>query len=159
MSESWPRLTETLPVKEPGRCCSCGAGEPDVILAIWQEHDQADKPEARYLLLCPKCSDQIIEPHPRLYDKIDSNAPAPGAMAICANCLARVGLRCPAAKANGGPGVVITCSQAGTAHMDGRGPKGRWSRWIKIYGAPPSACTGHIPVKAKVSRAASRGKS
>lgn len=146
---NWPRLTETLRAA-PCVCANCAkrADLPtDAPLLLWQEHDDNDKPEAKYLLLCYKCSDEIVENHPRLYNKLDRNAPAPGAMDICVNCRARYKTFCPKAKIHGGPGIEITASKPTGAHIDGRGKDGkRFGVWLKLYALPPSACTGKEPL-------------
>ena len=87
----WPRLSEDLPLNDPRECHQCGVLRD---LAIWQESDTADVPEARYIVLCERCSDAIIEPHPRLYRRMVENEPAPGAMPICLNCMHRAGSQC-----------------------------------------------------------------
>jgi hypothetical protein len=140
----WPRLSETLPgPKAPDRCRSCGScGD----LATWQEHDDADRPEGVYLVLCTPCSDRIIEPHPRLYAQVDPNRPLPGVMALCIDCRHRDGIRCghPGSLANGGPGIAITVPRPFTAHIcaRGRGSKGL-SGWRTSYPGPPRSCSGH----------------
>jgi hypothetical protein len=52
----------------------------------WQEHDQQDRPQPIYLVLCKECSDRLIEPHERLYRPLDKWAPALGAMRFCLHC-------------------------------------------------------------------------
>lgn len=141
--KDWPRLTQTLTgPNRPGECRSCGARGD---LGLWQECDHLDKPEARYLWLCVRCSDQLIEPHVRLYLNPHRNAPAPGAMDICAPCLNRTNCLCVCreAKANGGPGISITVSKGLSGFWDGRDKRGRrvGGRFTE-YPAPPSACSG-----------------
>lgn len=146
MSKRWPRLTETLtgPIGHD-RCRSCG----DIADDLWQECDENDRPEARYLWLCRKCSDSIIEPHVRLYNDVNVNAPAPGAMRICTDCPHRsfAGIcTCPSAKANGGPGILIQTHGAATGFIDGRDKNGRrWGKRMTWYSLPPSHCTGKTP--------------
>ena len=115
-----PRLSETLEsLAWPRRCQACGAEltrpasrlRPSTGRApatIWQEHDDADRPELRYIVLCGACADRLIEPHPRLYRRLDRNEPAPGVMRICEDCRHRQGGRCvsPRARAHGGPGLA-----------------------------------------------------
>lgn len=150
-SKAWPRLSQTLPHLHPLKCAACGAHDmgsrqdsmhSSGTLTLWQEHDENDQPEARYILLCLRCGDQLIEPHVRLYGSLDRNTPAPGAMEICADCRFRDGTWCARAKCNGGEGVVITAVQPTTAFVDGmRG--GRRTGWrMLIYPKPPSACSG-----------------
>lgn len=147
--KDWPRLTQTLPgPNKPGFCRSCGTTDAaGKALELWQEHDHEDKPEPRYLLLCPSCSDRLIEPHVRLYSMLHKWAPAPGAMDICAPCLNRTACLCVCkeAKANGGPGINITVSKPTTGFWDGRDKKGRRTggRFMD-FPAPPSACSGFV---------------
>lgn len=147
-SESWPRLTETLTAALPagnapefGACLSCGA---HVRNYLWQEHDHLDRPEPRFLWLCVKCSDELIEPHVRLYAQLDSNAPAPGAMGICNACEWRAAGRCtcPTARVNGGAGIRIKASRPCVAFVDGV-RNGRRSGWRQLfYAESPTDCTG-----------------
>lgn len=143
MSERFPRLTTMLAGPDKPEVCRC-CGDADA--SLWQEHDDRDQPEHRYLWLCEKCSDRIIEPHPRLYAKIDDNTPAPGAMRICADCTLRAAggrCACPTAKANGGPGINITTTTGFHGFIDGRDKSGRrWGRRFTHYPSPPSACSG-----------------
>ena len=147
MPDRWPRLTITLTgPNQPEVCRSCG--EPADYL--WQECDDRDKPEFRWFWLCDKCSDKIIEPHPRLYNDVHRHAPAPGAMLICSDCPHRVSADgtcgCPKAKANGGAGILIQAHGATTMFIDGRDSKGRrFGRRMTTYGMAPSACTGKNP--------------
>lgn len=160
MSDSWPRLSETLPHREPGRCASCGLQDESPVvpadadeitrrrafalhgwkLDIWQEHDWQDKPEARYVVLCRDCSDKIIDPHPRLYARVGIHYPACGAMALCVDCKHRDGTRCtsPNLIANGGPGVAIFGPKPSTVHFYRKPPAA--SGWEKVYTLPPDRC-------------------
>lgn len=149
--KDWPRLTVTLPgPSRPGVCRNCGNGEtghPESELQLWQEHDHEDKPEARWLWICPKCADELIEPHVRLYSKSHKWAPAPGAMDICAPCLNRTGCLCACkeAKSNGGPGIAITVAKPHVGFWDGADKKGRRTggRFMD-FPTPPSKCTGFV---------------
>lgn len=139
---TWPKLSVTLPHKaSPHLCQQC---ESTRNLVLWIEHDSADQPTSTLISLCRECSDTIISPHPRLYAEAPVNAPIPGAMALCVECVHRDGLRCRMAKVNGGPGITITAAKPLVAHIDGRDPKTgrRWSRWIHDYSTPPSDCSG-----------------
>lgn len=139
---TWPKLSVTLPhPANPHLCQNC---ESDQHLGIWIEHDETDQPTSTLIALCRRCSDKIIEPHPRLYAQAPVNAPIPGAMALCVLCVQRDGLRCRAAKMNGGPGITVTAVRPFVAHIDGRDVKTgkRFGRWIHDYSSPPSACTG-----------------
>ena len=131
----WPRLSETLPFpRHPNVCQSCGK-ETDVTDGVgahaWQEHDDNDQPEAIVVMLCRACSARLIEPHPRLYNRLDTNQPWPGIMDFCLTCWWRSDVRCrhPHAKANGGRGVTITVRKPTVAHVNmGRG-RGRWMQF------------------------------
>ena len=129
-----PRLTETLPGRSMTACNRCGyqlPGKHD--LQVWQEHDDADRPEARYVLLCKPCADKLIEPHPRLYRHVPMkwNEPCPGIMAQCGDCLHRDGMRCrqPEMKVNGGPGVAFPAPDT-SGHFTMAGPNGRGRRCV-----------------------------
>lgn len=143
MSAEWPRLSESLAgPRDPDRCQACGAAWQD--LGIWQEHDQADRPEPVFVVLCMPCSRRLIDPHPRLYAQLDPNAPAPGVMALCHDCRHRDGTRCacPLAAANGGPGIGIK-AHGQRAHFLCR-PR-RLSGNRTLWTRPPSACSGKDP--------------
>lgn len=151
--KDWPRLTKTLPgPNRPGACRNCGVQpdentKPAGELQLWQECDHEDKPEARYLWLCPKCADTLIEPHVRLYTNLHKWAPAPGAMDLCAPCLERTACLCVSAKAkaNGGPGIAITVAKGISGFWDGRDKKGRRTGGMFTdYTHPPSACSGFV---------------
>jgi hypothetical protein len=148
MSKSWPRLTQTLDgPNAPGVCRCCGGGGTEVNLQLWQEHDENDRPEHRYLWLCSPCSERIIEPHVRLYSSICNNSPAPGAMPICDPCANRVGCQCACAlaKANGGPGILIHGVRGLQGFWDGRDKRGRrvGGRFVE-YPEPQRSCDGFL---------------
>ena len=128
MKNNWPKLSETLcAARQPGVCQSCG--EMNRALLLWREHDDKDIPTRTVVCLCEKCSDQIIEPHPRLYSGIAPNTPEPGAMPhLCLSCSRRHGLDCTHAKlkANGGKGLAIIMNVAPSiGFWDGRDKQGR----------------------------------
>jgi len=107
---------------------------------IWQECDDADRPEPIAVLLCPSCSARLIEPHPCLYYGLPFNEPFAGTMGLCAPCRFRDGVRCahPNLKANGGAGLII---QADTpVSVPGR-PPGRG----QIYVRAAMGCAGRAP--------------
>jgi hypothetical protein len=132
------RLSEQLggPVR-PDRCQGCGSV---CDLALWQEHDEQDRPEPIVIILCERCSKRTIGPHPRLYAELERNRPWPGAMAICDRCRFRDRLRCthPAAKANGGAGVELTIARPVTAHLS-RSPR-RLSGFVMWWPHPATDC-------------------
>jgi hypothetical protein len=138
MPKNWPKLSETLPLQVgPDRCHQCGdTGE----IARWLEHDECDQPVAVIICLCRKCSERIIEPHPRLYRELDPSEPFPGAMGVCLDCPARDGVVCcsPLAQINGGPGLVYE-PMPSRAHVC-RSPRSK-SGWM-WFGGQPTKCSG-----------------
>jgi hypothetical protein len=163
-----PRLTETLaPLAWPRRCQACGAelSRPVPRLGpaagkaragsrspatVWQEHDDADRPELRYIVLCGACADRLIEPHPRLYRRLGRNEPAPGVMQICEGCRHRQGGRCvsPRARAHGGPGLAWPAADV-QVHIQRAGPggRGRSGEWIREWHEEPETCEGREPAE------------
>lgn len=140
---------------EAGDCCSCGtsrhllqAGE----ITRWEEHDDSDQPTGVVVEVCAMCVRLgIIEKHPRLYREIDPMEPLPGAMQLCTGCRWQEtvgGIRCcnPAAKRNGGQGVLVTFEQPTTGIACGSGKGGRWSRRLVMWKAHPTACREREPV-------------
>ncbi len=164
---TWPRLSETLDgPKHPRFCQSCGAERPpevpDELAASdgasardetfqlvmrelrpppgvygWQEHDGRDEPEPIAVMLCTACSARLIEPHPRMYNRITRRAPFPGIMDLCIDCRSRTGVTCthPDRLANGGPGLHIDAAPGMPGHARGHG-------FFTTYTYPPRACTG-----------------
>lgn len=140
---TWPRLSESLSFYEPGVCCKCGEPYNADTHITWQECDDLDQPEHRYVELCRDCADKIVERHPRLYIPLEANTPAPGAVGICGDCRHRVKLRCghPAALSNGGPGLELVSPKPARVHIYRRGGH-RKSGWFDVYPGPPVACSG-----------------
>lgn len=135
-----PRLSETLdPLAWPRACQRCGSGDA---LTFWREHDDRDRPEMIFVVLCAACADKIIVPHPRLYARLDKNEPAPGVMQICGGCSLRAGSRCtsPLAIANGGDGLRFPAADI-TFHVLVRGPGAR-SGWHRKWSHEPATCHG-----------------
>jgi hypothetical protein len=137
----WPKLSETLPHKaSPHLCQQC---ESTKDLVLWIEHDASDQPTSTLVRLCSECSETIIQLHPRLYAEAPVNAPIPGAMVLCVECVHRDGLRCRMAKMNGGRGIEVKAAKPFVCHIDGRDKSGkRFGRWVRAYSSPPSSCTG-----------------
>lgn len=138
----WPKLSETLvEPKHPHVCQCCGAGPSGLKLERWQECDQGDRPTPVVVVLCVACSGVLIEPHPRLYRRLQANEPLPGSMTLCVGCRHRDGVRCahPDAKANGGGGVILTLARPIDAFVCRRG-KGQRSGWERIWPGPVTAC-------------------
>lgn len=137
-AERMKRLSQTLAGdRRPDRCQSCCSADG---LTRWQEHDADDRPETIIVVLCKRCADEIIEPHPRLYRELPTAEPWPGAMAPCVDCRHRQELDCtsPAAKFNGGPGLKYEPMPT-QAHV--RRSKPHRSGWTWI-GFPVEKCSG-----------------
>jgi len=151
-----PRLSESLrPLTWPYRCQRCdvlGGDSAYERLTVWQEHDDDDRPECRYVLLCPACADRLIEPHPRLYRRLAFQEPAPGILRICAGCAhqMRVFGSCdsPYLFSRGGPGLPFRGPDS-QVHVQRAGPGGRGRRggWESIWNEEPSQCVGFEPRK------------
>jgi hypothetical protein len=150
-----PGLTETLPLfwRHPTRCQACGRdvpadGAPPA--ARWSECDAWDRKQtpAVLLVLCAECSDELVDPHPRMYLEVYARAPVTGAMALCVDCRHRGHrgdpLRCahPDAPANGGAGLAVTIEPPHTGHICGRGRHGPGCRTFVHYPTPATACAG-----------------
>ena len=146
MNPETHRLTDLPGEKHPFVCQKCGGSDRQgfgnglmrISLSRWKEHDHHDKPEFKLLVLCNKCSKEVIEQHPRLYARLQDNQPWPGCMDLCLDCIFRQGVSCvnPKAQANGGPGVMITVAKPVTAMVDGCRYRGPMALWMK----PPTAC-------------------
>ena len=148
-----PRLSDTLQrLTWPFRCQRCDTyGGHGVYerLTVWKEHDDADKPEMIFVVLCPKCAAKVIDPHPRLYARLGFNEPAPGVMRVCVGCRHRVAARCgsPMAMANGGPGLTFPAPDS-TLHLSCQDKYGRrYGRWEKWWDEEPSECKGFEPTE------------
>lgn len=106
-----PGLSETLDgPKHPARCQGCAAHRAlGAILEHWREHDAWDKPTTVTVTLCRRCSDRMIDPHPRLYSKLEQFRPTPGLMELCELCTRRDGITCTSKlrKSAGGPGLEV----------------------------------------------------
>lgn len=138
----WPKLSETLTgPRDPDHCQSCGEwGDAQP----WCECDEKDTPTETHLMLCSECAEKIIEKHPRLYLDRHRNAPIPGAMQLCVDCIHRDALRCacPDAHRNGGCGIKIEHAEPSVIFMDGT-KGGRRCGWTEMrYGCPPKSCSG-----------------
>jgi len=160
------RLSVDLPhPRRPDTCQACGAegaihgnsgcvgeygvGEVDagvLQLIRWHEHDERDNPQRIVVVLCKRCADRIIKPHPRLYAALQPFAPWPGAMPVCVSCRHRAGLDCkhPDLKANGGGGLVMKFPQPQQVHLNIRGGGGGWRNFWR----GPVTCEGREPIEA-----------
>lgn len=139
----WPRLSQTLPGATDANTCQKCAAKDDV--RLWQEHDDNDQPEPIAIALCRQC-EKCINPHPRLYARIDAGQPFPGAMPTCDTCAHRAGLVCksPLLKANGGPGLPLSYARPSEAFACNRG---KGCQRMKIYHGPVE-CKGKSEVTA-----------
>jgi hypothetical protein len=140
-SLGWPKLTERLPAGEWGHCQKCGlGGELFTDLRVWQEHDERDRGTPAVVVLCESCS-AIIEPHPRLYRRLELDAPMPGVMHLCEGCEHREGYLCRHADLtiNGGPGLEIQYPEPTRVHRNYGGGRGDWG-WI--FNGPAISCAG-----------------
>ena len=121
--------------------------EPPPGVYGWQEHDSRDKPEPIAVMLCMVCSERLIEPHPRMYNRIPRRAPFPGIMDLCIDCRFRVGVTCthPDRVSNGGQGLQIDAapSMPTHAHTFGGGS------FVTLYAYPPRACAERSVERAK----------
>lgn len=140
----WPRLSQSLRgTRAPGSCQACSGTPSDV--DAWEEHDESDRREGIAVLLCLPCSKRLIDPHPRLYRRVQAREPFPGLMDLCTGCRYRSGVDCghPDLKRNGGAGLVITFPQPVNVHVNrGRGRSG----WENLYMAPPRDCAGRADI-------------
>lgn len=154
-TEHWARLSRDLRgERHPYICQSCGIGAPIVLredepedngFTRWQEHDQHDRPEPIYVVLCKACAERLIEKHERLYRQLSKFEPALGCMQACAECKFRQGLHCsnPRAKENGGEGVGLKMPKPSGAFVDGVDSRGRRTGgFMHIFVGPIRECDG-----------------
>lgn len=139
--EKWPRLSRMVHRREMTTCQSCGhACHVGSDADVWREHDDQDRPEEIFIVLCRRCADRIIEPHPRLYARQGRYDPMPGAMPVCQVCRHCVSLTClsPLLLSKGGPGLKIGGEPPTTAFVCKRGGRGGA---VTIYSSPRT-CEG-----------------
>lgn len=140
---TWPRLSQSLGgPRAPGVCQACSATPADV--DAWEEHDELDRREGIVVLLCLPCSKRLIEPHPRLYRRLQPLEPFPGLMELCAGCRYRDGVDCrhPDLKRNGGTGLQVTYPPPTAAFVTRQTKSGRRCSREEIYTGPATACVG-----------------
>lgn len=111
-----PRLTEEADPKAPItflQCQLCQTVHTDICsIRIWQECDEQDKPEDRFLVACqknPECQNKIDE-HPRGYKQVEWGAGAAGRFVLlCGDCSYRKEWDCthPKLVKNGGAGLTV----------------------------------------------------
>jgi hypothetical protein len=141
--KNWPRLSETLThARAPELCQSCGQRVMQHRgLERWLECDDQDRPTNTVVILCARCSKNIIEPHPRLYRQLLDGEPFPGVMPVCNGCRFTESLKCtcPAAKINGGEGLFFLPPPS-RVHLNA----GKRSGWYWL-GPPIETCSGFQP--------------
>lgn len=134
----WPKLSETLPPAiNRDTCQACGRTEAG---DAWIECDDRDQQTEVAVVVCRQCAKTVITPHPRLYVEVQRDAPKPGLMAACTDCVWRKHLQCmsPLLRANGGAGLPVKYPQPTDVHMNFGGGKGRF---MKLYRGAPT-CEG-----------------
>lgn len=109
------RLTDTAkPLPGTFRFCQiCGYSSREIVeFRLLQECDDADVPEAKFLIRCKSAACvQTVEDHPRLYRTVEWGAGEPGSfILLCGDCEHRNGFACtsPELKANGGEGLAVS---------------------------------------------------
>jgi len=140
-----PKLSEDLPQNvSPLVCQSCGTDDPRGWMEYWREHDEKDQPTRVIITLCNECSQRIIEPHPRLYSRLERHKPQPGIMELCHDCTHRQCNYCtfPGLKENGGMGMVVHFPRPSLMFLDGV-RNGRKVGWQEMhYPGPATYCEG-----------------
>lgn len=149
-TKPWPRLSDELTHdRNPCTCQACGMAVAPTAREVWIECDHDDQPTNIVVVLCPRCARRVIEPHPRLYRQMDTNAPHPGTMLLCYACVNRHGLECvhPDAKTNGGPGMAMVIDPPFTGHVtcSPRSKSYNFTTWPK----QATACEGRVGGEAK----------
>jgi hypothetical protein len=142
--QQWPKLSETLPfTRSPGTCQSCGAMQLGDLVEFhrWIECDEWERPTGVVVILCLRCTQDLIPEHPRLYQSIDKWSPHCGTMALCSLCKYRKDLDCthPDLKKNGGAGLRVDVNNPTRVHLNYGGGRGRFA-WM--FDGPPKACAG-----------------
>ncbi len=142
----WPKLSETLiRFRDLETCQACGTGpRSDTLIQRWLEHDDNDEPTPVAVILCRECADQLVEPHPRLYRRMEYQEPLPGAMPVCIDCNWRSDQRCLHSdlKSNGGPGLRLFFPKPTAMFVDGKDKHGRDRGWIHYTYHGPVKCDG-----------------
>lgn len=136
-----PGLSATLDGrKHPHICQGCDQTPDDSVeLEQWREHDPNDRPTYTIVVLCRTCSGRLIEPHPRLYTKLEPFRPVPGVMGLCVACTRRDGTDCTSTqlKRNGGSGLQIDYPKPSFSGFLCRGPG---SGPMTVFSGPALKC-------------------
>lgn len=141
-----PRLSVDYAETPTCGCGRCGQLVPDPKSGrtVWREHDDDDRPEMIFVVLCAECADKVIDPHCRLYARLGPNEPAPGVMAICRGCRHQVANRCvsPMARANGGEGLSFPAADI-RMFIDATDKRGRrFGCSVREWYAEATTCNG-----------------
>jgi hypothetical protein len=150
-----PGLSETLTrPRSPLTCQSCGwmstrhGYEPGKrYLDRWQECDEFDRKTDVVVLLCNLCADRLIDPHHRLYHRLEPNRQFPAThVPLCMPCRWRDGLTCnsPMRLARGGPGLRLEQGEPASYHACGT-RNGRRTGWTGHIWPPVTGCPGFEP--------------
>jgi len=134
---SFPRLSKDLPGKRGVWCCqSCNRNAIEIKgdLERWMECNDQDEETGVVVVLCPQCSDQLIEPHPTLYRQMSGMEPHPGSMHICDKCVHRRKLNCSLTRLMGGPGLLLRFPEPQVVHV--KSSKPGQSGFRKLYRGP-----------------------
>ena len=143
--KNWPFLSEECEETQglhPRWCGLCG--DSPIWLLIYQEHDGDDQPlPGAYFVLCLKCAEARIDPHPRLYRCWGYHAPCPGAMPLCVDCVHRAGTVClhPDSRYLGGKGLALEYPSPTTMFV--RAAKGHGGPRT-IFPGPVTGCPGKL---------------
>jgi len=132
-----PGLSATLPhPRHPETCQACGGRGAG--WDRWIECDEWDRPTDVIVVLCPRCSNQVIQPSPRLYVQAWPGIARPGVMGLCASCDYHEALRClhPDLRANGGQGLMVHQPSVIGIACHGRGVA------TTLYDGIPRRCVG-----------------
>lgn len=113
---------EAKSVLSPDSCNNCGS-KTDGLVLFQKGHD--------VVTLCYSCS-HSIRPG---YRKVSRNAPIPGAMMICTDCIMREDMRCLHPRAADGPDAVGVLYDFSTT-LNCRGDSNR-----RVYLKPPFGCS------------------
>jgi hypothetical protein len=135
-----PRLTAEAVPKSPStflQCQLCQETFTDICkVHIWQECDEKDVPEERFLVVCrdnPSCKKKIDD-HPRAYHQKNWGVGNAGQFVLlCGDCSWRKEWSCtnPKLEANGGEGLTVHFQPAIVGNITVCTTKGRYKLpWV-----------------------------